>query len=264
MQCPDCRHRWLFTSADQQVRIEANYHEDYAGFRKDEFFDRRIREELESRISKLITPTATLLDVGCGSGDFLQAAEEHGITGRGVDVSEAASAIARKRGLNAQCLDFLNSDVGTGYSIVSMWDVIEHLKDPFQFVRKAHDLLAEDGFLLFKIPSYGDLNFDLLRLSQNRSPILLGAPDHVQYFTQHSLSLLLGRAGFTQIVWFGTEAFRGARATNSLKKKIGRWIKSRVARIAGDANLYGFAFKMPLEGPLLSSLHPRDIDKFEG
>jgi len=72
----------------------------------------------------------TVLDIGCGRGEFLALLKEARITGRGVDTNHAMIAEARARGLDAvegDALDYLSSlpDASLAGAIASQ--VIEHL-----------------------------------------------------------------------------------------------------------------------------------------
>jgi hypothetical protein len=69
--------------------------------------------------------------------------------------------------------------------------------------------------------------------------MLLGAPDHVQYFTRSSLDALLRRTGF-EVEWLqpGANRLRGKRRGGSLKRRAGRLTASLVRRLSGDENLY--------------------------
>jgi hypothetical protein len=92
--------------------------------------------------------------------------------------------------------------------------------------------------LVLKIPNKGALNFSLLRLVPRRGGLLLGAPGHVQFFSEISLQRLLGRVGFTEILWFESKGFRSRQRTLRPKKLLGRALGTAISRLAGDKNLY--------------------------
>jgi 2-polyprenyl-3-methyl-5-hydroxy-6-metoxy-1,4-benzoquinol methylase len=242
-RCADCGHRWLPATADQQRQIELSYSREYAGFRMDEHFNSVVTRELEQRIGAIARPPARLLDVGCGNGEFLAAATRFGYQAKGIDISEGAVALACEKKLDAIAGDFLTQEFGDHYSLVTMWDVLEHLQNPFQFVSRARELLHEQGALVIKVPSYGSANFALLHAAKSRSSVLLGAPDHVQYFTKESLSRLLHRAGFDHLTWFPDMTFRSKRPSRSLRKILARSLQKQIGRLAKNQNLYLMAVK---------------------
>ena len=141
--CRACGHRFLRTSEDEQRQIESLYGHDYKGYVADPVFAARVRELLAACIVPRKPPPARVLDVGCGNGEFLVAAKERGYDAEGIDVSEAAAAMVRKRGVRARAADFLTADLGGAFDVITMWDVVEHLRVPSAFLRRARALLAD-------------------------------------------------------------------------------------------------------------------------
>jgi SAM-dependent methyltransferase len=260
-QCSQCHHRWLHTSADAQHEIEAGYHADYEGFRIDPYFVATISKQLSTRLLHLGPAAATLLDVGCGNGEFLRQAARFGFRCEGIDVSEAAAEICRKNGLQATCGDFLSHQFGQAFDLVTMWDVMEHLRSPFDFAARAFSVLQPGGSLVLKIPSPGALNFHFLRLLPSRGGTLLSAPGHVQYFTEHSLSQLLSRAGFTEVIWLDSLGFRSRRRTWNPKRILSRQLTSLAGHLAKNTNLYAFATKGLVAPEVVSKLSPRRVQR---
>src|SRR3954467_1242433 len=70
-----------------------------------------------------------VLDIGCGSGQFLYFLREEGYTGAtGIDLDRDQVAVARSLGLDARCLpigDFLRENPGD-YGLILMLDILEH------------------------------------------------------------------------------------------------------------------------------------------
>jgi SAM-dependent methyltransferase len=253
LRCRDCGHRWLDLTRDQIADIETFYNAAYIGFREDHKFDRILRQEIRSTIAKVKPPPARILDVGCGNGAFIQAATEAGYDCVGLDVSEAAAELCRSKGLNAQATDFLTTNWPQRFDLITMWDVVEHLLEPEKFLRRAHDLLAEDGNLLLKVPGFGALNFTVLRVLPERAGTLLGAPDHVQYFQRKSLLALTERCGFSPVLWGRNSGLRSRPPTRSAKKRIARAFQSAVGRLAKNESLYClFGKRAVAEAPVVS------------
>ena len=71
-----------------------------------------------------------MLDIGCGVGDFLHTAEEHGWKCTGVEPSEDAKAIAKTK----TKADIINSEAiekipDASFDLITMWHVLEHVDD---------------------------------------------------------------------------------------------------------------------------------------
>jgi SAM-dependent methyltransferase len=135
-----------------------------------------------------------LLDVGCSSGLFLVKAAEAGFDVVGLDPARAATGQARAAlGDRGQVLEGTLEDVDLpagSFDAVTMWDVLEHVAEPTLFLRRASSLLREGGHLFVNVP---DLESWPARLLGRRWPLLL--PEHLNYFTEKSLSACAERAG---------------------------------------------------------------------
>jgi len=184
--CPQCTHSWLVTAQDQHHQVEEIYDHDYAGHRIDKTFEMKCREALMLDISPHMPPPACLLDVGCGNGSFVLAAQEAGYDTLGIDISEEGVAFAVSRGANAHHYDFLTHAFDKKFDIITMWDVVEHLHSPAIFIHRARELLKPGGILIIKTPSIGKLCLLFVRLFGNSAPALLQAPDHIHYWTRSS------------------------------------------------------------------------------
>lgn len=134
-----------------------------------------------------------LLDIGCATGYFLDVAKEHAWEVYGQEVSEFAGGVAAERhgdhifigGMDAVQLPPHSLDV------ITMWDVIEHLADPVDVLRRARELLKADGMLVI---CTGDIDSLLARLQGSRSRIY-NPPQHLYYFSRRTLSRTLESAG---------------------------------------------------------------------
>jgi SAM-dependent methyltransferase len=78
----------------------------------------------------------------------------------------------------------------SSFDVVTLWDVLEHVTDPVQFVRLCTALLKPGGYLFANVP---DLDSFQARVMGRRWPLLL--PEHFNYFTRESLELCGKKAG---------------------------------------------------------------------
>ncbi|MCG3128393.1 MAG: Ubiquinone biosynthesis O-methyltransferase [Phycisphaerae bacterium] len=148
---------------------------------------------------------ATLLDVGCSTGTFLDEARRRGWDVRGLEVSDYAAGVARARGMAVQCGTIDDAaPADASLDCVTLWDVIEHLRVPANAIAAAARGLRAGGVLAL---STGDLSSWCARLSGPRWH-LFNLPEHLYFFTAKSLRLLLERAGLSvravrrEITWF--------------------------------------------------------------
>ncbi|HEY4121800.1 MAG TPA: class I SAM-dependent methyltransferase [Byssovorax sp.] len=241
-ECPACRHRFLPTTPAQQVEIERAYGHDYEGYAADAFFGRAVREEVAAHLVPRVPPPARVLDVGSGAGEFLLAARAAGYDARGVDVSDAAAAIARSRGVPAESADFLTHDFGGTFDVISMWDVVEHLREPSAFLSRARELLSPRGVLLLKVPGFRGRAFLAIGAAPRLAQTILGAPAHIQYFCRQSLEALLDRTGFHDRAWLPQRPLRDVYGSPARPLRFARrHVREAIFRPLGSGALYLFA-----------------------
>lgn len=138
-----------------------------------------------------------LLDVGCFKGFFLYSASQRGWRAFGTEVSESATRFARTQlGQQVQMGDLLHMTwlEQFRFDVVTFFDVIEHLSRPFLYLKKAHDLLREDGLLYVETPNYNGLPRFVLGKKWTIFHSL-----HRYYFTPKTMAAMLHEAGFRKI-----------------------------------------------------------------
>lgn len=92
-----------------------------------------------------------LLDVGCGSGEFLVLAREHGWTADGIEVSLRGAALARRRGLAVhEAPHDLPAD---HYDAITLWNVVDFFLRPVEQMRGLHRVLAPGGLVFVRTPN---------------------------------------------------------------------------------------------------------------
>ncbi|MFL6733841.1 MAG: class I SAM-dependent methyltransferase [Sphingomicrobium sp.] len=98
----------------------------------------------------------------------------------GIDVSPASAEICTAEGLKARAGDFLTEQFDGKFDLITMWDVVEHLRDPAMFLARARELLSDTGYLFARIPGFGEISVHLSSMIPRAAGTLLGAPEHVQ------------------------------------------------------------------------------------
>lgn len=160
-----------------------------------------LMNEFEKRLGK----KGHFLDVGCGAGELLWAADHSGWSAEGVDPSKEFIEIGRSR-LK------VSGRVGTveemrypdeSFDAIAMGGLIEHLYDPFGTLREIHRILRPSGWLWFDAPNEDGFymsvgNLYMKALGRNWVVTLAPTfpPYHVQGFNKGSLTKLLDRTGF--------------------------------------------------------------------
>lgn len=173
---------------------ESLYHQFLAVERTHWWFNAR-REFIVRLVRDLVPGPGRVLDVGCGTGYFLEALPPD-LEPWGVDMSETAVRMCRERGLvrvHPGTSDDLSRVSGERYDVITLLDVVEHLDDDLGALRNAKALLKPGGSLVVTVPAYrwmwsrhDDLCHHRRRYTRGEVEVLLRSaglePDYVTYF----------------------------------------------------------------------------------
>lgn len=134
------------------------------------------------------------LDVGCSVGFVVKAAAEAGFEGHGVDVEQWGVDYARTRlglpNIRRGFLEEQNYPDGF-FSVISLYDVIEHVPDLNILVSELKRILAPGGIIDIVTP-----DIDHWRVPRDLSSWNEIKPsEHLYYFSKKTLSLLLEKHG---------------------------------------------------------------------
>src|SRR3989338_8754480 len=172
-----------------------------------ELFATEFKRHLEA-LRCFLPNKGKLLDVGCGVGHFLDVAQKQGWKAEGLDISDSASKIARETyGLDVHVgtLDGIQFQ-HANYDAKTMWDVIEHIKQPVENMAAANRLLRKGGILVMKTPNersfFKSVARGLYRVFGQRAVFLLKYVYYVPHYFSYSrktMEMLLIRAGFEMV-----------------------------------------------------------------
>ena len=110
-------------------------------------------------------PPGTLLDIGCGSGDFAADMRSRGWSVRGIDADpDAAKAATQTHGIEVDVGELKDLAYPDGaLDVVTARHVIEHIRDPQPFVRECWRILKPGGRLVFVTPNVASLGHRIYR-----------------------------------------------------------------------------------------------------
>ncbi|MFQ5946472.1 MAG: class I SAM-dependent methyltransferase [Anaerolineae bacterium] len=95
-----------------------------------------------------------LLDVGCGTGQFLKLARAQGWDVMGVEIAEADAESARGMGLPVVVGPLENSALPEpSFDVVTLWNVLDFAPDPVEQVSAVKQVLAPGGTLVVRVPN---------------------------------------------------------------------------------------------------------------
>jgi SAM-dependent methyltransferase len=155
--------------------------------------------------------TGRVLDVGCGSGNFLRCMKEKGFSAFGIEPSGSGSQYAREaHGVDiyhGMIEDYLAANSGRTFDVITLLNVLEHLTDPVQVLLRLSQALASDGVMAIVVPDarFHDLVGRLRRLAGVSDPYRIEQPksflsgfklpDHLCSFQPRTITTLVRRCG---------------------------------------------------------------------
>ena len=144
-------------------------------------------------ISDFNTPKKTLLDVGCGTGDFLKMAFKAGWSITGIEPNESARAIANTK-TNGYVYDVpkIKSLTQNTFQVITLWHVLEHLPNLEDSILDFKRLLHHEGQLVIAVPNYKSYDAEYYKSFW----AAYDAPRHLWHFSPKSIELLFGSYGF--------------------------------------------------------------------
>jgi 2-polyprenyl-3-methyl-5-hydroxy-6-metoxy-1,4-benzoquinol methylase len=203
-RCSDCRHAF---SLPASIAAPETYGSEYFQRVHRRWFEHP-NIELFARILKYIPQGATVLDVGCGNGDFLRFARRSrsDLALTGIDLSENRP----EQGIRFIREELLAWKTEEKFSAIVSLAVIEHLADAAAFVRRIHHLATPDATIAVMTLNDTSILYASARLGRALGVPLafdrLYSKHHLHHFTPASLRRLLQQGGLSVAAQFSHAA----------------------------------------------------------
>lgn len=98
--------------------------------------------------------SGSILDIGAGIGLFLSTLDSRQWQRFGLDPSTAACQIAQETfGLTLTATDTAHFQADTGFDVVTLWDVLPAIEQPYSVLRDVHHLCKPNGIVIAKTPN---------------------------------------------------------------------------------------------------------------
>ena len=136
------------------------------------------------------------LDIGCGVGDFLHTMEQHGWDCTGVEPSEDAKVIAKKR-IKGQLLSSEEQEYlpDNNFDVITMWHVLEHVDDLRWQIQQLHRLCKPGGRIIIALPNYKSYDGQYYKAEWAAYDV----PRHLNHFNKETLIKILEESGLRHV-----------------------------------------------------------------
>jgi 2-polyprenyl-3-methyl-5-hydroxy-6-metoxy-1,4-benzoquinol methylase len=141
-----------------------------------------VKENIEQR-------SFTLLDYGCGAGDFLSECRKRKISVSGVEPSDNARKIAQEKITSNVHSDI--SELNQKFTAITLWHVLEHIPDLKEKLCQLKEHLEENGTIFIAVPNHKSYD------SQKYKSQWAGydVPRHLWHFSKENVEQLLKKNG---------------------------------------------------------------------
>lgn len=126
----------------------------------------------------------TVLDIGTGTGDFLFYCKQKGFLVTGIEPSDIArqQAIEKKVEVHKDLKDVL----GKKFDVITMWHVLEHVPNVYEYLEQLKNLLNDNGKLIVAVPNFKSFDADYYKEYWAAYDV----PRHLWHFSQKSIQEL--------------------------------------------------------------------------
>lgn len=154
---------------------------------------RRINIQSKYNLVRKNSTGFSLLDIGCGTGEFIQYCEENGYIVTGIEPNQKARGNAVvKKGLPVYDESYLTGEPDSGKDVITLWHVIEHVHNLNERMEQIRRILKDTGTLIMAVPNCSSPDAK----EYGSFWAAWDVPRHLYHFDKNSMETLAGKFGF--------------------------------------------------------------------
>lgn len=153
------------------------------------------QDQVQRRIPYLeeyLHPGISLLEIGCSSGFMLDAFREYGVRCHGVEPSGEFSEYLTQAGY--EVVSDLSDIEDKQFDIITHFFVLEHIRNPFDFLQQTYELLNSDGVIICEVPCANDPLTSLYSIEPFEK--FYWSVAHHFYYTPKSIQFVMEQLGY--------------------------------------------------------------------
>jgi 2-polyprenyl-3-methyl-5-hydroxy-6-metoxy-1,4-benzoquinol methylase len=207
-----------------------------------------------SKIVSLVPPATRVLEFGCATGYMSKVLKDRlGCTVVGVEIDRDAAALAEQHTErvivgDAEVIDYAAELAGEEFDVVLFADVLEHLKQPGDVLRRVRPFVAENGVVVASIPNIAHASVRLALLGGEFRYREWGLLDdtHLRFFTRASIQDLFEETGYVITHWLRQRFDVGETEIKvpQVPEAVREWLASDP-----EATTYQFVVRALVSGP---------------
>lgn len=212
VRCAACGHRYTnpVPTTTELSRIYADeYFEDggawVCGYWGGSYVsnEKNLRREAKAALELLPKTGGRLLEIGAAGGFFLDEARAVGFAVRGIEINRSMAEWGRETlNLDIVCSAFESTELEVdSFDVVVAQDVLEHIREPREFVARVAQLLSPGGIFFVRGPLEeswkGSFFLALRKLRNGPVDVFVHPPYHLQGFVRRSFQRVIEDSGLS-------------------------------------------------------------------
>jgi len=178
----------------KKVQLKLFLYDIYCNPKKNNYFLRILFSPIKVLVRGIkIVPHQKLLDIGCGSGQFLYEMKQFGFDVQGIEPSYFNKKAAKILNIKPDLIKAKYPD--NFFDVITMNHVLQHVNNPSQILTEIHRILKKKGILIIGISNYRSLAYALFK----KNWLQLDIPRHLSNYSDKLLIKFLEKKKFKVI-----------------------------------------------------------------
>lgn len=133
-----------------------------------------------------------ILDFGAGNGNFLKLAKKYANSVTAIELDRESHIIFKKNKINYY-LDINEIPADKKFDVITLFHVIEHLKDPISYLKSISNILKEDGKIILEFPNSNDSLLSLYKSKEFSNFTYWSC--HLMLFNEKTIKMIVEKSG---------------------------------------------------------------------
>lgn len=154
-----------------------------------------LRIRIKYNLIKKESDGNSILDIGCGSGEFLSYFKKRGWQAVGIETDEKTRIRAQKKyNLKIGGPEMLNALPNNSFDVITLWHSLEHLTNLNEIMLQIKRLLKSNGLIVVAVPNHESKDAQIYKSMWAAYDV----PRHLYHFSKKTIKKLFNNYGFNQ------------------------------------------------------------------